>query len=136
VPAIANWTIRAGVTANPENGMNWGFDARAGGHTPDVSTQLGSGEEVETEFGGSVCVVRLRGALSEASATRIRRLVDRIVDAGSSSILIDASLLRAFNDDCAAAITALSQAVRRLGGTISAYGASGAAAALLSSLDG
>jgi anti-anti-sigma regulatory factor len=86
---------------------------------------------VETQFGGTVCVVRLRGALSDTSAARIRRLVERITDAGSSSILIDASLLRAFNEDCAAT---LSQAIRRLGGTISAYGASGPAAALVSSL--
>jgi anti-anti-sigma regulatory factor len=89
---------------------------------------------VETQFGGTVCVVRLRGALSDTSAARIRRLVERITDAGSSSILIDASLLRAFNEDCAAALSTLSQAIRRLGGTISAYGASGPAAALVSSL--
>jgi anti-anti-sigma regulatory factor len=100
-----------------------------------VGTVTTPGEDVETQFGGTVCVVRLRGALNENSAARIRRVVDRIVDAGSSSILIDASLLRAFNDECATALIALSQAVRRLGGTISAYGASGPAATLVASLN-
>jgi anti-anti-sigma regulatory factor len=99
-----------------------------------VRTTVNSAEDVETQFGGNVCVVRLRGALSDASAARIRRLIERITEAGASSILIDASLLRAFSDDCAVALTTLSQAIRRLGGTISAYGASGPAAVLLSSL--
>jgi anti-anti-sigma regulatory factor len=100
----------------------------------DVQTQEACADDVETQFGGTVCVVRLRGVLSDASAARIRRLVERIVDAGPTSILIDASLLRAFDDECATALTMLSRAIRRLGGTISAYGASGRAAALPSSL--
>jgi anti-anti-sigma regulatory factor len=101
-----------------------------------VCAVLGATEDVETQFGGDVCVVRLRGDLRGASAATIRRLVDRISDSFPSSVLIDASLLGAINEECASAIAALGQAIRRVGGTISAYGASGPAAAIRSSIDG
>jgi anti-anti-sigma regulatory factor len=103
---------------------------------PDVCAVLAATEDVETQFGGDICVVRLRGDLREASAATIRRLVDRISDSFPSSVLIDASLLSAINEECASAMTALGQAIRRVGGTVSAYGASGPAAAILSSIDG
>lgn len=102
----------------------------------DVTAVLGATEDVETQFGGDICVVRLRGDLRGASAAAIQRLVERISDSFPSSVLIDASLLSALNDECASAIAALGQAIRRMGGTISAYGVSGPAAALLSSIDG
>jgi len=100
-----------------------------------VCAVLGAIEDVETQFGGDICVVRLRGDLRGASAAAIRRLIERISDSFPSSVLIDASLLSAVNDECASAIAALGQAIRRVGGTISAYGASGPAAAILSSID-
>jgi anti-anti-sigma regulatory factor len=101
-----------------------------------VTAVLGATEDVETQFGGDICVVRLQGDLRGTSAAAIRRLVERISDSFPSSVLIDASLLCALNDECASAIAALGQAIRRMGGTISVYGASGPAAAVLSSIDG
>jgi anti-anti-sigma regulatory factor len=101
-----------------------------------VTAVLGATEDVETQFGGDICVVRLQGDLRGTSAAAIRRLVERISDSFPSSVLIDASLLCALNDECASAIAALGQAIRRMGGTISVYGASGPAAAVLFSIDG
>jgi anti-anti-sigma regulatory factor len=91
-------------------------------------------EELEAQFSGQVCVVRLRGSLSAASASRIRSLTDRIGTTGSSSVLLDASLLSTLSEECVKALVALGQAVRRMGGTVSAYGASGPAASVLASL--
>jgi anti-anti-sigma regulatory factor len=91
-------------------------------------------EELEAQFSGDICVVRLRGSLSAASASRIRSLMDRIGALGTSSVLLDASLLGPVSEECTKALVALSQAVRRMGGTVSAYGASGPAASVLSSL--
>jgi anti-anti-sigma regulatory factor len=93
-----------------------------------------TGEELEAQFSGDICVVRLRGSLSAASASRIRSLMDRIGTTGPSSVLVDASLLGTVSEECAKALMALGQAVRRMGGTVSAYGASGPAASVLSSL--
>jgi anti-anti-sigma regulatory factor len=94
-----------------------------------------SPESLEAEFSGAICVVRLRGSLSEASVSRIRSLVERIRASGSSAVLLDASLLGTLSEECAKALVALGQAVRRMGGTVSAYGASGPAASVLSSLN-
>jgi anti-anti-sigma regulatory factor len=91
-------------------------------------------EDCETEFSGDICVVRLRGSLSDASAPRILRLIERIGITGSRAVLIDASLLSAINEDCAAALLTLTNMVRRMGGTISSYGASGPAADVLASI--
>jgi anti-anti-sigma regulatory factor len=91
-------------------------------------------EGLEAQFSGDICVVRLRGALSPASASRIRSLMERIGASRPTSVLLDASLLGTVSEDCAKALVALGQAVRRMGGTVSAYGASGPAASVLSSL--
>jgi anti-anti-sigma regulatory factor len=98
--------------------------------TPAATTTEG----LEAQFSGDICVVRLRGSLSAASASRIRNLMDRIGTSGPSSVLLDASLLGTVSEECAKALVALGQAVRRMGGTVSAYGASGPAASVLSSL--
>ena len=55
----------------------------------DVTAVLGATEDVETQFGGDICVVRLRGDLRGASAAAIRRLVERISDSFPSSVLQD-----------------------------------------------
>jgi anti-anti-sigma regulatory factor len=103
--------------------------------TAVVSTDEGlEAEGLEAEFSGEICVVRLRGSLSEASVVRIRNLMERIRTAAPSSVLLDASLLRTLSDECTRALLALGQAVRRMGGTISAYGATGSAASALDAL--
>jgi anti-anti-sigma regulatory factor len=79
-------------------------------------------EGLEAQFSGDICVVRLRGSLSAASASRIRSLMDRIGALGTSSVLLDASLLGPVSEECTKALVALSQAVRRMGGTVSACG--------------
>jgi anti-anti-sigma regulatory factor len=99
-----------------------------------VTAVLPNLEGLEAQFSGDICVVRLRGSLGEVSASKIRGLKDRIRATGSSSVLVDASLLGTLSDECAKALFSLGQAVRKMGGTISAYGASGSAASALSSL--
>ena len=108
--------------------------AGGGGICICVTAVLPNLEGLEAQFSGDICVVRLRGSLGEVSASKIRGLMDRIRATGSSSVLVDASLLGTLSDECAKALVSLGQAVRKMGGTISAYGASGSAASVLSSL--